>query len=158
MVAVESLQSDDIPACEAILERLPDWFGLPESNRAYVASLAELPALVARFRGGVAGFLAIFEHYPHSAEIHVMAVAPELHRQGVGRELVREVEEGLRARGVAWLHVKTRGPSSPDVSYAKTQRFYEAVGFAPLLETTAFWGEEDPTLLLIKYLLPGGVA
>jgi len=54
--------------------------------------------------------------------------------------------------------VKTRGPSSPNIFYARTQAFYEAMGFTPLLETTAFWGERDPTLLLVKYLLPGVVA
>jgi ribosomal protein S18 acetylase RimI-like enzyme len=150
--AIEPLSPDDIAACEAILERLPDWFGIPESNRAYIASLSELPAFVARSDTGVTGFVTIAQRNPRSAEIHVIAVAPELHRRGIGRLLVREAEAWLRGRGVAWLHVKTRGPSSPDPFYARTQRFYEALGFKALFETTAFWGEEDPTLLLVKRL------
>ena len=50
------------------------------------------------------------------------------------------------------LHVKTRGPSDPDPGYARTQRFYEGMGFVPMLETTAFWGPADPTLVLVKWL------
>jgi ribosomal protein S18 acetylase RimI-like enzyme len=156
LVTVEPLQSRDVAACGAILESLPNWFGIPDSNRAYIASLTELPAFVARSQARIVGFVAIAQHYPHSAEIHVIAVAPELHRHGVGCLLVREAEAWLRARGVVWLHVKTRGPSKPDPFYAKTQQFYEAMGSTPLFETTAFWGERDPTLLLVKCLLPAG--
>jgi hypothetical protein len=36
-VQIRSLAAADIPACERILRSLPDWFGLEESNRAYVS-------------------------------------------------------------------------------------------------------------------------
>ena len=66
--------------------------------------------------------------------------------------LVEHVENESRSRGAVLLPVKTVGPSDPDPSYAKTRKFYEAMGFTPLLETTAFWGETNPTLMLVKLL------
>jgi hypothetical protein len=48
--------------------------------------------------------------------------------------------------------VKTLGPSHPDPFYAETRAFYRAIGFQPLFETTAFWGADQPTLILLKPL------
>jgi hypothetical protein len=48
--------------------------------------------------------------------------------------------------------VKTLGPSHPDVHYARTRSFYEALGFIGLEETTAFWGEANPCLIMVKAL------
>jgi hypothetical protein len=42
----------------------------------------------------------------------------------------------------------------PDEGYDRTRRFYEAVGFLPLEETTAFWGPDNPTLVMVKVLSP----
>ncbi|HKA53770.1 MAG TPA: GNAT family N-acetyltransferase [Candidatus Binatia bacterium] len=151
-ITVQRLKPEDIAQCETVLRSLPDWFAIEESIRAYVASLSDLPAFVVYSRTGVIGFLAIKEHNPRAAEIHIMAVAPDSHRRGIGRLLLRHVENWLRQRGIIWLHVKTRGSSPPDPFYARTQCFYEALGFDPLFETTAFWGEQDPTLVMIKRL------
>jgi hypothetical protein len=48
--------------------------------------------------------------------------------------------------------VKTLGPSHPSEAFARTRRFYEALGFIPIEETTAFWGESNPCLILVKSL------
>ena len=50
------------------------------------------------------------------------------------------------------LQVKTLGPSHPDVHYARTRSFYEALGFIGLEETTTFWGEANPCLIMVKVL------
>jgi len=54
------------------------------------------------------------------------------------------------ARGARFLTVKTRGPSAPYEPYDRTRRFYQALGFAALEETTAYWGPENPTLVMAK--------
>ena len=59
--SVRGLQPSDIPACEQLLARLPNWFGLEAQNRAYVESLQTFPAAVAEREGEYAGFLAL-EH------------------------------------------------------------------------------------------------
>lgn len=154
--SVRGLQPTDIPACERLLARLPAWFGLEAQNRAYVESLETLPAAVAELEGECAGFVALEQHYPESVEIHVMAVEPRLHRRGIGRALTAWAEDWCRARGVRWLHVKTRGPATPDPGYEWTRRFYGALGFAPLFESRTLWGPEDAALILVKTLdVPG---
>ena len=151
-LAIRQLAKGDILPCERILRGLPDWFGIEESNRQYIADLATMPTLVAADAGGVLGFLTSRGHNPAAAEIHVIAVRRDTHRRGVGRALLAALEEQLTADGVRLLHVKTLGPSHPDPSYARTRSFYAAMGFLPLEETTAFWGEDQPCLVMVKVL------
>jgi len=139
-------------ACAGILRRLPDWFGIESANEAYIAALGRLPTFVALLDGSPAGFIAVEDHLAGAAEIHVLAVAPELHRHGIGTELMRHAESSARARGRTIVHVKTLGPSHPDPGYARTRAFYVARGYQPLFESTAFWGEDQPTLVLVKLL------
>ena len=152
-IEIRALEPADIPVCAEILRSLPEWFGLEESNREYIDSLQRFPAFVATANDRIVGFLSAQEHNTATAEISVMAVERDLHRSGIGRRLIEHVEQWARNRDFQLLHVKTRGPSGPDPFYARTQKFYEALGFLPLFETAALWGEEDPALLLVKPLL-----
>jgi GNAT superfamily N-acetyltransferase len=148
--SIRTLEPGDVPACERLLARLPDWFGLEAQNRAYVESLSLFPAVVALQDGEIAGFLALEQHTPESVEIHVMAVEPRLHRKGIGGALAAWAERWCREHDVRWLHVKTRGPATPDPHYERTRRFYLALGFEPLFESLTLWGPEDAALILVK--------
>jgi GNAT superfamily N-acetyltransferase len=139
-------------ACERILQALPEWFGIPAANEAYLRSLPRLATFVARLGGAEVGFVALERPFPESAEVHVLAVHRERHRRGIGRALLLHAEAWLRSRGVEMLYVKTLGPSDPYLPYARTRAFYRALGFRPLFETTAFDGPENPTLVLAKRL------
>lgn len=98
------------------------------------------------------GFLSLERHGPGSAEIHVLAVLRGLHGRGVGTALVAWAEAWCAHAQVRWLHVKTRGPSTPDPGYERTRKFYLARGFEPLFETLDLWGPEDAALILVKPL------
>ncbi len=138
---------------------LPEWFGIEEANRSYIQGLSELPSVVALSSDQVLGFASIRDHGARSAEIEVMAVARSAHRQGIGREMVRWVVDDCVSRGFSWLHVKTRGPSTPDPDYDKTRQFWEGVGFSRLFESLTHWGPEDAALVLVMTLQgsePGG--
>jgi GNAT superfamily N-acetyltransferase len=134
--------------CEELLHALPEWFGLEEANREYVRAVKELPV----FAAGRNGLLALKVHTEAAAEIHVMAVRPERHGQGIGTALVAAAEAHLGELGVEYLQVKTLGPSDPSRHYAATRRFYEARGFRPLEELTSVWGEANPCLIMVKRL------
>jgi GNAT superfamily N-acetyltransferase len=138
--------------CAVVLGRLPGWFGFEATNREYIASLGRLPAFVARLNGATVGFIGLEHHTPAASEILVLAVTPELHRHGIGAALMRRAEDYLRDDGRRMVHVKTLGPSDPDAGYARTRRFYEALGYIPLFETTALWGPDQPALILVKAL------
>ncbi|MER7249747.1 GNAT family N-acetyltransferase [Kribbella sp. NPDC000426] len=94
---------------EKLIEQLPAWFGIPEANAEYVNAARELPGLLARAEGEPTGVLLYRRHFPQAAEIHLMAVAPKWHRQGIGTALVRRLVSDLYDDGCQLLQVKTHG-------------------------------------------------
>ena len=154
-IEIERFDARFLDGCASLIAALPEWFGLPESNAAYLRNLGLLPSWVALLDGQVVGAITLEQHFPSSFEVHFMAVRPEHHRRGIGRALLDHVESEACARGGRWLHVKTLAPSDPDPHYADTRRFYEAMGFTPLFESSAFWGPENPTLVLVRPLPSG---
>lgn len=152
---VEVARGAQLPAeVERLLRSLPQWFGIEHSLREYVEDARRLPTYVARDRsaGAVVGVLLVNRHFPAAAEVHLMAVDPAWHRQGVGRALLRFAEAELAADGVRFLQVKTLGESREDEYYARTRRFYLAQQFTPLEEFRDLWDEGNPCLLLVKTL------
>jgi GNAT superfamily N-acetyltransferase len=143
----------DPQAVERLLRALPDWFGIAESVTEYVADAARLPTYLAYIDGSseAIGALLLARHFPEGAEVHLMAVAPDLHRRGVGRALLTAAETDLTSEGVRFLQVKTLGPARPDEGYQKTRDFYLAQGFTPLEEIKGLW-PENPCLILVKTL------
>src|SRR5262249_18716024 len=109
-------------AVDRLLRLLPDWFGIESANAGYVAKAHELPTYLAWPAGGPAagsqgpqpaGVLLAARHFPASAEVYLLAVAPALHRRGIGRALIEALEADLIADGVELLQVKTLGPRCP---------------------------------------------
>ena len=142
------------PSCRAILDRLPEWFGIAEANDQYVADADQFGALIAALDGADVGILVLKRHSPYAAEVHLLAVVPELHRRGIGRTLLQAAEAQLAAEGVEFLQVKTLSARSPDANYAKTRAFYEAYGFRALEEFPDLWHPSNPALQLVKAVAP----
>lgn len=143
--------------CAELLATVPHWFGFAEANRAYREVADRSPTLVARDGDGddgdrPVGFVTVVRHSPYAAELHVLAVRPERHRQGIGRALIRQVEERLRAEGIEYLQVKTLSASAADEGYLRTLAFYEALGFRVLEEMPTLWNPGNPAVMLVKRL------
>jgi N-acetylglutamate synthase-like GNAT family acetyltransferase len=138
--------------CGPILRSLPAWFGIEEATVQYIEDTDRFPTWLAWTEDEVAGFLTIRQHSQYAAEIHIMGIRPEMHRRGVGRALVQTVQAALRGSGIEYLQVKTLGPSHPDDNYAKTRKFYLALGFRPLEEFPDLWDEANPCLQMVKHL------
>jgi GNAT superfamily N-acetyltransferase len=134
------------------LTTLPTWFGIPASVEDYVAAADRSPTLIASLGDEDVGFLTLVQHSGYAAEVYVMAVLPERHRQGIGRALLGHADGILAADGVEFLQVKTLAPSKPDDGYDKTRAFYVACGFRPLEEFRDLWGAENPALQMIKVI------
>ena len=105
IVRIRQMRPEEAGLCEAILRALPDWFGLEQSIVQYRRDLEKMDTYVAEFDGTIAGFLALAQHNPHTAEIHVMAVQQKYHRHGLGRALVVHVEQVLTQRTASYLEV-----------------------------------------------------
>jgi ribosomal protein S18 acetylase RimI-like enzyme len=137
---------------QALIDALPDWFGMPESNAGYLRNLSILPSWVACLSATLVGAITLEQHFSASFEIHFLAVHPDHHRRGIGRALLTHAESEARAEGGRWLHVKTLAPSHEDPFYARTRTFYEAMGFDPLFESKNLWGSDSTALVLLKQL------
>jgi GNAT superfamily N-acetyltransferase len=138
--------------CAPILRSLPEWFGIEEDIAQYVAEIDHLPTFLTCQAGEVTGFLSIKQHFPASAEVFVMGIRQEAHRQGMGRALMHQAQAWLKTQGVEYLQVKTLGSSHPDGNYAKTRAFYLSMGFKPLEEFLQIWNADNPCLILVKRL------
>ena len=138
--------------CKAILEALPEWFGIPEAITDYTKSVRVQPFWVVIDSENIIGFIALTEHNKYTSEINVMGVLPEYHRKGVGRLLVETAEQFCRENDIKMMLVKTLDFSSPDAGYARTREFYLAMGYIPLQVLEGYWDENNPCLLLGKCL------
>jgi GNAT superfamily N-acetyltransferase len=147
---IRSFRSTDMQRCREILDALPDWFGISESNEGFLARLSADLSAVFESESSVYGFVSILRHNPVSIEVDVIAVDPERRGAGIGRQLMNWVEDSAREEDARWLHVKTRGPSTPDPHYEQTRAFYSHLDFDALFESTELWGPEDAALILIK--------
>ena len=152
MIHLRPVEASDIQPCEVLLRGLPEWFGIEEANRNYIEALTEIPSVVAVRQGQVVGFTSIRDHGACSAEIEVMAIARDARRQGIGRQMVKWAIDHSLEEGFSWLHVKTRGPATPDPHYEETRRFWEGVGFSRLFESLTHWGPDDAALILVMAL------
>ena len=89
-------------------------------------------------------------------DLYWLAVDRAVQRRGVGRALVRDVEEKLIARGGRLLVVETS--SRPD--YASTRQFYARSGYTEAARVRDFYAPADDRILLTTRLTTrdGGVA
>jgi GNAT superfamily N-acetyltransferase len=140
--------------CAEILALLPTWFGIPASNQDYIDTAETHPGVIATVDGEDVGITTVKRHSPYAAEVYLMAVKPSHHRQGIGGQMLRRVEERLADEGVEFLQVKTLSAARPDAGYAKTRAFWSACGFRPLEEHPMLWDADNPALQLIKTLSP----
>ena len=141
--------------CRQLLAGLPEWFA-PSAVEGYAADLARFPSWVATVPGNASsvalGCVSVSAPQPSAFEVHLLAVAREAQRRGVGTQLLEVAERWARRCGARFLQVKTTGPSCPDPAFASTRAFYLARGFTPLFESDRLWGPENPALVLVKAL------
>ncbi len=149
-ITIRSLASSDIDTCLAINRSLPAWFGLEEGLEEAAGYLRNHRGFVAECDGQVVGYLTYERLFETSAEISWMAVDPHHHRRGIGRSLIRALEQELA--GVALLSVKTLASSHPSKEYAQTRAFYQSVGFMEQMAFPDLWDPANPCLLMVKVL------
>ncbi len=142
-----------LPACRDVLAGLPEWFA-PSAVEGYAADLTRFPSWVACVHGEPPALGCVTVSAPQAAafEVHLLAVARERHRQGVGSLLLAVAERWARHCKARYLHVKTAGAGQPGAHFERTRAFYLARGFTPLFESDRLWGPDNPALVLVKAL------
>ena len=141
--------------CETVLRSLPQWFGIEDALRMYVADTARLPTFALSEGGAVVAFLSLMQHFPESWEIHCLAVHSRARNRGHGTALLQHSERWLARQGARYLQVKTVAHTSSSRAYAETREFYLGKGFTPLEIFPTLWAPQNPALQLVKVLHAG---
>jgi GNAT superfamily N-acetyltransferase len=145
-------QDEKTLICRRILESLPDWFGVPQSIDEYCRTVRSHTFWAYYSDEQPVAFLSLLEHNAYTSEIEVMGVVSSNHRQGIGTSLIKAAERYSAEHGNTFLLVKTLDFSSGDESYARTRAFYIAMEFLPLHVLKDYWDEDNPCLLMCKYI------
>ena len=135
----------------AILEALPEWFGIPGAREDYVRESAAQIMLASTAGGEAKGFLCLKETGKDTLEIAVMGVRKESHRQGIGSALVQAAKQCAQEMGYSFLQVKTvqmgRYPE-----YDATNCFYLRCGFKEFEVFPTLWDKWNPCQIYVMAL------
>ena len=94
------------------------------------------------------GFLALKETSPDTAELAVMGVLPQCHRQGIGRNLFHAFYQYSKEHGYSFLQVKTVQEGHYK-EYDWTSAFYRKMGFKELECFPTLWGARNPCQIYV---------
>lgn len=144
-------EEDKKQIARCILEALPDWFGIPEAREEYIRESVGKFFFAAYDREQPAGFLYLKETGKDTAELAVMGVLKEHHRQGVGRALFTAAKETARKKGYSFLQVKTVQMGRYE-EYDRTNEFYLALGFREFEVFPTLWDEWNPCQIYVMAL------
>jgi GNAT superfamily N-acetyltransferase len=136
--------------CKMVLDDLPLWFGMPESNEEYRAGVADKAFIKILDGGDVIGFASVKDNNADVSEIYVMGILAMHHRRGIGQQLFAFIEAAERGKGKRYLEVKTLAAERESEEYRLTRLFYAKVGFIPLDVLRNEWGPSNPCLVMIK--------
>ena len=138
--------------CNKILRLLPDWFGNEASIVDYTEKVQSMPFYAAFVHEKAAGFVALKAHGAHAAEVCVMGILQEFHRQGLGKMLINRCETYCRENAMEFLTVKTLDGSAEFKPYDSTRQFYLSQGFKPLEVFPLHWDADNPCLFMAKHI------
>ncbi|MBO4915727.1 MAG: GNAT family N-acetyltransferase [Oscillospiraceae bacterium] len=132
----------------AILEALPEWFGIPEARENYIAESADEVTVAAVEDGTPIGFLCLKETGRDTVELAVMGVVKERHRRGVGRALFESARRIAAEKGYSFLQVKTVQIGRYE-EYDRTNRFYLSLGFKEFELMPELWDKQNPCQIYV---------
>ena len=133
---------------EEVLLDLPEWFGLPESTKAYIKESKELPLWVAKTDDSIIGFITLKETSKDVCEIHCMGIKKAFHRKGIGKKLQDSFEDFAK-ENYEYIQVKTVDEGYY-TEYDQAIAFYKSIGFKKMEVFPTLWDEWNPCLILIK--------
>ncbi len=135
----------------AILEALPEWFGIPEAREEYIRESGDRLFFCACDAERPVGFLYLKETGRATAELYVMGVLKEYHRQGIGRRLFQSAKQAAREAGYSFLQVKTVQMGKYK-EYDQTNRLYLSLGFQEFEVFPTLWDEWNPCQVYVMAL------
>ena len=136
----------------SIMHSLRKWFNPAEDIEAKALLHRDMDFVAAYNGDGAVGFLALKQHNLYTCEIFNMGVLEEYHGQGLGSALIEAACAYCHRQGNRFLTIKTLDASVNYEPYERTRAFYRRRGFLPLEVIKNYWNEENPCLLMARYL------
>ena len=143
--------SEKSSVTRSILEALPEWFAIPSSRENYIQDSCGKIFFCAYDCDRPVGFLYLRETGKHTAELAVMGVLKDYHRQGIGSALFSCAKKAASEKGYAFLQVKTVQMGTYE-EYDRTNKFYLSLGFKELEVFPLLWDEKNPCQIYIMAL------
>lgn len=147
LLAIEA-EEEKMEIAGVILADLPEWFGLPESTAEYINECRTMPFLAAFTDEEPAGFIALKETSPYTAEIYVMGVKKAYHRSGIGKMLFQAFYAFAKEHGYSFLQVKTV-QKGHYAEYDHTGEFYRKMGFLEFECMETLWDAWNPCQIFV---------
>ena len=136
MISSEILEFEKIenPAsksliCSEILNDLPLWFGIPESNKEYEIEVKSKPFFAISLNKEIIGFLSVKRNNAYVLELYVLGIKEKYHRKGIGSMLIDFIEEYAINNNYQYLEVKTLDESRKSKEYEKNQNVLSKLWF-----------------------------
>lgn len=133
----------------SILADLPEWFGLPDSTTEYIQQSMNMPFFAAFRNNKPVGFIALKKTSKFTAEIYVMGILKDFHRQQIGEQLFYKFVQFAHNSGYEYLQVKTVDEGHY-AEYDRTRLFYEKMNFRKLECFQDMWDKNNPCLIMVQ--------
>ena len=125
----------------ALLESLPEWFGIVEAREEYILDSVGKDFFCAMEKDKVVGFLYLKQTGKDTVELAVMGVLKEYHRKGIGRALFEYTKESIKESGYSFIQVKT-------VKMGMYED-YISLGFKEFEVLYTLWDENNPCQIYV---------
>jgi predicted acetyltransferase len=137
--------------CRSITSDLPEYFGIPSANEQYFKGVRSCRNLAAKMDDQYVGLLSLNFPYSNNSNIYWMAVFKDYQVKGVGGKLIEEACKLARKSNATTMTVETLAPDESDENCLKTYKFYQTLGFKPLIKLKPE-GYEWNMVYMAKYL------
>ena len=104
--------------------------------------------VAARDKEAIAGF-AVMHFKDDSAHLNLLAVEPDYRRRGVGRSLIKWLEDSARVAGIKIISLEVRS------SNHRALRFYSELGYSETGVIPGYYSGVDDATLLARDLSSG---
>lgn len=157
-ITLRPLEADDLLHVHAMVEETgvfrPDEVpvALEVARGAVEAPRDDYWSIAAREGNRLLGYVT-FGHVPCTLstwDLYWIVVDPAAHRRGIGRMLLEQCEQTVRAEGGHLLVVETS--SRPE--YDSARLFYEHVGYERRATIPEYYGPGDDLVIYTNYLRP----
>lgn len=120
------------------------WAWVPARVRASICC-PDTAVLTARGKSGLVGF-AIMHFAEEDACLHLLGVRPDCQRRGIGRQLVRWLEESALVAGITSVSLEVR------MKNRAARAFYQSLGYRDAVLIPRYYGGREAALRMGRQL------